>query len=62
MRRRASAVRLTVRGKILLAFLAMGAITGCLGGYAVSSVALSGNLVVETFDRALMSIGYARAA
>ena len=53
---------LTIRRKILLAFLAMSGITAALGAYAVHGVRLSGDLVVETFDQALMSIDYARAA
>ena len=54
-------VRATVRRKILLAFLAISAITGGLGAYAVYSVQDAGGLVGKTFDRALMSISYARA-
>ena len=53
---------LTVRGKILLAFLALAAITAVLGRYAVTSVEKSGRLVVQTYDKPLMSISYARLA
>jgi signal transduction histidine kinase len=53
---------LTVRGKILLAFLALAAITALLGRYAVTSVEESGRLVVQTYDKPLMSISYARLA
>ena len=53
---------LTVRGKILLAFLALAAITAVLGRYAVTSVEESGRLVVQTYDKPLMSISYARLA
>ncbi|MDR3536002.1 MAG: ATP-binding protein [Acetobacteraceae bacterium] len=52
----------TIRGKILLAFLALAAITGLLGAYAVRSVVESGRLVVQTYDRPLMAISYARLA
>jgi signal transduction histidine kinase len=52
----------TIRGKILLAFSALAAITGFLGLYAVSSVVESGRLVVHTYDKPLMSISYARLA
>jgi len=55
-------LRLTIRRKILLAFLCMGGITGSLGAYAVRSIAVVGHLTEQTFDGALMSIGYARAA
>ncbi|MBC7799122.1 MAG: MCP four helix bundle domain-containing protein, partial [Gemmatimonadaceae bacterium] len=54
--------RLTVRRKILLAFLALGGITGALGGYAVSSIATVGQLTEQTYNGALMSISHARAA
>lgn len=56
------AIAVTIRGKILLAFCAMAAITGLLGNYAVHSVADSGRLVVKTYDQPLMAISYARLA
>jgi signal transduction histidine kinase/HAMP domain-containing protein len=56
------AILLTIRGKILLAFVALAAITFALGRYAVHSVVESGRLVVQTYDGPLMSIGYARLA
>ena len=52
----------TIRGKILFAFCALAAITGILGNYAVNSVVEAGRLVVETYDKPLMSISYARLA
>ena len=52
----------TIRGKILLAFCVLATITGLLGLYAVKSVGESGRLVVETYDKPLMSISYARLA
>ena len=55
-------VRLTIRCKILLAFLCMGGITASLGAYAVFNIAVVGHLTEQTFDGALMSISYARAA
>ena len=55
-------LRLSIRRKILLAFLCMGGITACLGAYAVFSIAVMGRLTEQTFDGALMSISYARAA
>ena len=55
-------LRFTIRRKILLAFLCMGGITASLGAYAVFSIAVVGHLTEQTFDGALMSISYARAA
>jgi diguanylate cyclase (GGDEF)-like protein len=52
----------TIRGRILLAFLAMSVITGALGGYAALGMMRAGVLVAKTFDESLMSINYARAA
>jgi len=52
----------TIRGKILFAFCALAALTGFLGLYAVNSVVESGRLVVETYDKPLMSISYTRLA
>lgn len=60
--RRMRAIAVTIRGKILFAFCALAAITGLLGLYAVNSVADSGRLVVETYDKPLMAISYARLA
>jgi signal transduction histidine kinase/HAMP domain-containing protein len=60
--RRFRGATVTIRGKILLAFGVMATITGLLGLYAVNSVGHSGQLVVETYDRPLMSISYARLA
>ncbi len=55
-------LRLTIRRKILLAFFCMSGITASLGAYAALSIAAVGHLTEQTFDGALMSIGYARAA
>jgi PAS domain-containing protein len=52
----------TIRGKLLMAFLCMTAITAALGAYAVRSVTDGARLVTETFDNSLMSISFARAA
>ncbi|HEY5302101.1 MAG TPA: hypothetical protein VIJ55_15605 [Acetobacteraceae bacterium] len=56
------ALLLTVRGKILIAFVLMSAIAACLGLVALRGIGAAGGLVVRTFDRSLMSIDYARAA
>ena len=53
---------LTIRGKIMLAFVVLAAITGALGLYAVRSVVESGRLVVRTYDQPLMAISYSRLA
>src|SRR5580704_18118979 len=52
----------TIRGRILIAFLAMSLITGAVGAYAALGVRHAGALVARTFDESLISINYARAA
>ena len=52
----------TIRGRILVAFLVMSALTGALGVSAALSIRHTDDLVSRTFDRSLMSINYARAA
>src|ERR1700687_3545096 len=59
---RAGAFCMTIRGRILVAFLVMSAITAALGGYATLGIKDAGLLVDKTFDESLMSINYARAA
>ncbi|WP_246686351.1 MULTISPECIES: EAL domain-containing protein [unclassified Methylobacterium] len=54
--------RVTIRGRILLAFLTMSLITGALGLYAIRGLQDAGELVNRTYDESLMSINYARAA
>ena len=64
-RRAASRVTLfgmTIRGRILVAFLVMSMITAALGAYATFGIRDVGILVDKTFDESLMSINYARAA
>lgn len=53
---------MTIRGRILIAFLIMSVITAALGAYATMGVRNAGLLVDKTFDESLMSINYARAA
>ncbi len=60
--RRFRAVAVNIRGKILLAFCMLAALTAFLGLYAINSVGESGRLVVETYDKPLMAISYARLA
>src|SRR5258708_13032567 len=58
----AVALCVTIRGRILVAFLIMSMITAALGAYATMGVRNAGLLVDKTFDESLMSINYARAA
>src|SRR5882672_320154 len=58
----AAALCVTIRGRILVAFLIMSMITAALGAYATMGVRNAGILVDKTFDESLMSINYARAA
>ena len=59
---REPALRMTIRGRILIAFLVMSIITAAVGAYATMGVRNAGLLVDKTFDESLMSINYARAA
>ena len=52
----------TIKGRILVAFLAMTMITGALGLYAAYGIRQEGDFVAKTFDKSLMAINYARAA
>jgi diguanylate cyclase (GGDEF)-like protein len=58
----AASLCMTIRGRILIAFLIMSVITAALGAYATMGVRNAGLLVDKTFDESLMSINYARAA
>jgi diguanylate cyclase (GGDEF)-like protein len=53
---------MTIRGRILIAFLVMSVLTAALGAYATLGIRHAGVLVDKTFDESLMSINYARAA
>jgi len=59
---RATSFGMTIRGRILVAFLVMSVITAALGAYAAMDIRNAGFLVDKTFDESLMSINYARAA
>src|SRR5690349_3866565 len=59
---RLASLSMTIRGRILIAFLIMTVITGGLGVYATFGIRHAGILVDKTFDESLMSINYARAA
>jgi signal transduction histidine kinase len=54
--------RMSIGGKLLAAFLAMGAIIMLQGLYGYSVLERAGDIVVGTFDRPMMAINYARAA
>ena len=60
--RRIAGRLVTIRGKLLMAFLCMTVITAALGAYAAVNIAEGARLVIETFDNSLMSISFARAA
>lgn len=59
---RTASLCMTIRGRILVAFLIMSMITAALGVYTTMGVRNAGMLVDKTFDELLMSINYARAA
>ncbi len=59
---RTASLCMTIRGRILVAFLIMSMITAALGVYTTMGVRNAGMLVDKTFDESLMSINYARAA
>jgi diguanylate cyclase (GGDEF)-like protein len=62
LRRIAPTRYLTIRASIFLGFALMCVFTGALGYSAAQMIKQSAALVVETFDRSLMAIDYARAA
>ncbi|HEX4114020.1 MAG TPA: ATP-binding protein [Stellaceae bacterium] len=58
--RRLRGLSWTIRGKLLVAFGALAAITFSLGVAGTHSVGTTGDLVVENLDQPLASISYAR--
>ncbi|HEY4136020.1 MAG TPA: ATP-binding protein [Alphaproteobacteria bacterium] len=52
----------SIRTAIFGAFVAMGLITGALGGYGLYVLFAAGQLVVQTYDGPLMAINFARSA
>src|SRR5271169_4813024 len=52
----------TVRGKLLLAFCALAAIMAALGLFGVSGISGAGDVAVESYDKPVASIAYARLA
>ena len=61
-RRGLSAGLRTIRGSVLVAFLATALMTACVAFYGIASIRHAGELVRKTYDQSLMSINYARAA
>src|ERR1700748_3480197 len=59
---RAASFCMTIRGRILVAFLVMSMITAAVGGYAAWGIKDAGILVDKTYDESLMAINYAGAA
>ncbi len=58
---RAASFCMTIRGRILVAFLVMSMIAAALGSYATMGIRNAGTLVNKTYDQSLMSINYSRA-
>ena len=56
------AIKHSIGAKVFAAFLAMGMISGALGAYGLYVLSAAGNLVVDTYDRPLMAINFARSA
>jgi signal transduction histidine kinase len=54
-------MRLSIRGKIALAFLSICLVVAAVGWFAAWSVSRAGSLVVDTYDKPLMAISFARA-
>lgn len=52
----------SLRGKVFIAFLLMSAATGGLGWYCVQQLDRAGEIVVDTYDRPMMAINFARSA
>ena len=52
----------TIRGHIFLGFVAMGVLTGALGGYGIYAAARANHIVTDIYDRPLMAINFARSA
>ena len=54
-------MRVSIRGKIALAFLSICLVVAAVGWFAAWSVSRAGSLVVDTYDKPLMAISFARA-
>jgi signal transduction histidine kinase len=52
----------SIGAKIFAAFVVMSLITGAIGGYGLYVLSAAGEIVVDTYDRPLMAINFARSA
>ncbi|HWK45782.1 MAG TPA: ATP-binding protein [Stellaceae bacterium] len=52
----------SISSKLFFSFFAMSVITGALGVWGVNAITAAGHIVVETYDKPLMSINFARSA
>jgi signal transduction histidine kinase/HAMP domain-containing protein len=52
----------SLRAKIFVAFIAMSAVTAGLGAYCLFEIEFAGKVVVDTYDKPLQSINFARSA
>jgi len=55
-------VKTSISSMIFFAFVAMGLLTGAVGGYSLFVLSAARNFVTDTYDGALMTVSYARAA
>jgi signal transduction histidine kinase len=55
-------LRHSIGARMSAAFIAMGIITGVIGGYGIYVLGAARGIVVETYDGPLMAINFARAA
>lgn len=60
-RRATRSLQLSIRGKIALAFISIAFVVAAIGWFAAWSMSHVGNLVVDTYDKPLQSISFARA-
>jgi signal transduction histidine kinase/HAMP domain-containing protein len=56
------AAKHSIRSIIFLSFVAMGLMTGIVGGYSLFVLSAARTFVADTYDRTLMAVSYARAA
>jgi signal transduction histidine kinase/HAMP domain-containing protein len=55
-------IKTSISSLIFVAFIAMGLLTGAVGGYSLVVLSAARNFVTDTYDRTLMAVSYARAA
>jgi signal transduction histidine kinase/HAMP domain-containing protein len=54
-------LRPSIRGTFALAFLGIASVVAAVGWFSVASMSRAGGLVIETYDKPLMAISFARA-